>query len=414
MFNATAKGKTGSHGHGKNELGLDDSNKFDILFQCSNDAILIIDPAADQVLDVNQAASALLKNTREEIVKMTLTDVYPDKDKLDLLVKEVNDCGQSWTDQLVCQACNGQIIQVEISASAFRHNETDCILTMARDVSKRHKVEEELQDRLVLEELVSDISREFLQVRSDKLKACIDKTLARVGKHCKVDRCYLFLARHQDGYLLNTNEWVDNKIPALIDIQNTKANKDFDWIHRQLRKYKVVHITDIEKLPKQEKKLASHLRSMNIKSTLSVPMHYDHELIGFLGFDSTRDKKHWKDQDIQLLSVIGDIIVNALERISFENDLLKLNRTLEELNDELEEKVVQRTHEVIEKNSKLTNYAFYNAHKLRGPLARLLGLINLFKLEYIRPGELPAVISKLDEAAQELDAIVKEINKIVT
>lgn len=393
---------------------MNDSDKFNILFQCSNDAILIIDPEADKILDVNRAACVLLNNAREALMNVPLKEVYPDQDKLGVLVQEVNECGKSWTDQLACRSCDGKLLKVEISASSFPHNGQDCVLTMIRDVSQRFYAEQELQDRLVLEELVSNISREFLQVRSGKLNACIDRTLARVGIHCKVDRCYLFLARQPDGYLFNTNEWVDDGIPALIDIQNTKANKDFEWIHRQLRKHEVVHITDIEKLPGREKKLVDHLRSMTIKSTLSVPMHYDHELVGFLGFDSIRDKKHWKDQDIQLLSVIGDIIVNALERISFENDLLTLNRTLEELNDELEEKVVQRTHEVIEKNSQLTNYAFYNAHKLRGPLARLLGLINLFKLDYIHPGELPTVISKLDEAASELDAMVKEINKIIT
>ncbi|MEO1098425.1 MAG: GAF domain-containing protein, partial [Bacteroidota bacterium] len=144
-----------------------------------------------------------------------------------------------------------------------------------------------------------------------------------------------------------------------------------------------------------------------IKSTLSVPMHFKGKLIGFLGFDSFKKQKFWADEDIRLLSVVGDIFVNAIERISFEEDLVTLNEILSK-------KIDTTTKEVVDKNHKLTNYAFYNAHKLRGPLARLLGLVNLVKSNYLKKNEMPMVIDKLEEAASEMDEIVKEINHMIS
>jgi hypothetical protein len=48
-----------------------------------------------------------------------------------------------------------------------------------------------------------------------------------------------------------------------------------------------------------------------------------------------------------------------------------------------------------------------NAHKVRGPLARILGLINLYKDHQV---EVHDLFDKVDEAAHELDHVIKEIN----
>jgi cell division protein FtsB len=49
------------------------------------------------------------------------------------------------------------------------------------------------------------------------------------------------------------------------------------------------------------------------------------------------------------------------------------------INDNLESIVDERAHEVENKNRSLAEYAFINAHMLRGPLCRIIGLINLME-----------------------------------
>lgn len=62
---------------------------------------------------------------------------------------------------------------------------------------------------------------------------------------------------------------------------------------------------------------------------------------------------------------------------------------------------------LVEQNKAFKKYAFLNAHKIRGPLARILGLIYLQKLEGINTKE----FSLLDRAAEELDHEIKKAQK---
>jgi signal transduction histidine kinase len=61
--------------------------------------------------------------------------------------------------------------------------------------------------------------------------------------------------------------------------------------------------------------------------------------------------------------------------------LKKLNQYLNHANSELEEKVRIRTKELVIKNKKLEEYTFMNAHKLRAPIATILGLIHLLNFK---------------------------------
>jgi signal transduction histidine kinase len=78
------------------------------------------------------------------------------------------------------------------------------------------------------------------------------------------------------------------------------------------------------------------------------------------------------------------------------------------INENLEEMVRLRTRELETKNSALEEYAFINAHKLRGPVASILGLVNLMgKMELT--DETKTVVKHLQDSAGKLDAIVTDI-----
>ena len=89
----------------------------------------------------------------------------------------------------------------------------------------------------------------------------------------------------------------------------------------------------------------------------------------------------------------------------------KLQYSQEEIrsiNDNLELIIEQRIKKIEERNKQLEEYAFINAHLVRGPLCRILGLAVLMKQEQTTP-QLAAV----HEKAQQVDAIIRRINEIV-
>jgi tetratricopeptide (TPR) repeat protein len=89
--------------------------------------------------------------------------------------------------------------------------------------------------------------------------------------------------------------------------------------------------------------------------------------------------------------------------------LLKLNDELKHLNKTLESRIEERSKQLLIQNQKLAEYSFVNAHKLRAPVASILGLINL--LNFVGPGERDIVLSHLQTCARQLDAIIFEISR---
>jgi len=87
------------------------------------------------------------------------------------------------------------------------------------------------------------------------------------------------------------------------------------------------------------------------------------------------------------------------------------NEIIEKLNRELESKVELRTKMLKEQNAKLMEYAFVNAHVLRAPVSRILGLVNLLiKSETPRATEDKEVIQHLNESSKELDSVVRNLS----
>jgi ligand-binding sensor domain-containing protein len=93
-------------------------------------------------------------------------------------------------------------------------------------------------------------------------------------------------------------------------------------------------------------------------------------------------------------------------------ELAEKNEEIATMNTNLERIVDERTKVLEEQNKRLSKYAFINAHKLRAPLASILGLINLFIHDAVT--EQQAEMSRhLLKSANALDRVVRSINRML-
>jgi len=83
---------------------------------------------------------------------------------------------------------------------------------------------------------------------------------------------------------------------------------------------------------------------------------------------------------------------------------------IKNINENLESIVSQRTEELKKKNRLLEEYAFINAHKLRAPVASILGLIPMLK-NLPLSGEGKEVLRHLQDSTDKLDDIVHSITR---
>lgn len=116
------------------------------------------------------------------------------------------------------------------------------------------------------------------------------------------------------------------------------------------------------------------------------------------------------DEAFKTLAEKNRELADKTTEIEAQNEELQQSQeNLFVLNNHLEQMVEERTNKVKEQNERLIRYAYTNAHHLRGPVARLLGLVQLSKVDTDVNYEF--IFSHVQEQVVELDEVVKGINR---
>jgi tetratricopeptide (TPR) repeat protein len=120
--------------------------------------------------------------------------------------------------------------------------------------------------------------------------------------------------------------------------------------------------------------------------------------------------------EMQKLSVdaSNSKLIEKNEEIRTQADVInEINEEINLINESLENKVKERTGKIELQNSKLKKYSFSNSHEVRAPLARLMGLINLWNDKRVTIGERDFLAEKISHSAFELDEIVKKVSALL-
>jgi signal transduction histidine kinase len=128
----------------------------------------------------------------------------------------------------------------------------------------------------------------------------------------------------------------------------------------------------------------------------------------------------FNDDSLRFSSKLNDVVTVAITYsilyfiLSYATAMLKeaydrLYTNLNSLNAQLEAMVYERTRKIQQQNLALLKYSYANAHHLRGPVARLLGLANISRIDCGLTNT--QIIEKMADQALEIDTVVKQINR---
>lgn len=196
-----------------------------------------------------------------------------------------------------------------------------------------------------------------------------------------------------------------------------------------IRTEKILAVDDVMNHADTAGFVKTYLTPNNIRSMMDAPYFIDGKLMGVLCCESQHDLHHWSCEDIIFATSMADIISMAYrcsrrneyerniremnKKISSQNqELLLKSEEIDKLNRSLEEKVLTRTAELTERNKQLTEYAFINSHSLRGPLARIIGLIDLMQNDASKISH-EDFVSMLKYSTGELDNVVGKITQAI-
>jgi PAS domain S-box-containing protein len=185
---------------------------------------------------------------------------------------------------------------------------------VVRDVTKREQEREALQQKVALESLLSNLSREILVLGVDEIDDAIERALASVALAARADRC-LFVAVSPGlptGAVVY--EWADEGIPTYREALGLEQIEAFDWCMRQLRDGQIVQIGRMEDFPIEAVAERRAFEALGLCSLLSIPTCPGGELVGMLTLQTERHHARWTEHELTFLRIVSELITGTLRR----------------------------------------------------------------------------------------------------
>jgi len=216
---------------------------------------------------------------------------------------------------------DGKTRIVESQSVPIQYDGEQAAQTVLRDITDWRAAQNKLEYRVLLENLIVDLSTRFIDMEAGVTDERIEAALGRIGPFVGADRCYVFLFDNEADTLSNTHEWCGPGVAPQKDMIQEVPQDRFAWLMEQLHVERSIHVPDVADLPPEAAEEQSVLVAQNVQSLVLVPMSDGRRLIGFVGFDAVKQKRMWESETIMLLRVLGDTFANALMRKEAEQAL---------------------------------------------------------------------------------------------
>jgi PAS domain S-box-containing protein len=280
------------------------------LLAAMTDVILVLD-ADGRYLKIAPTNPALLYRPLSEMIGKTLREVFP-PEQADTFTAHIH---QALATQQPISfeyrlLINEQEVWFDATVSPMSEQS---VIWVARDISQRKQAQQSLQKRLDFEQLITDISTEFINLGPTEIDAGIQHALEAIGRFARADRSTIFQFSEDQACMENTHEWCAPGIEPQSQRSRGQSTDVMPWTIERIKRLEAVRVARVAGLPDEARPDQAEFQAQAIQSLICIPMVYRGEAIGFIGFDAVRRERDWSEDDAALLRVVGEIIVNALE-----------------------------------------------------------------------------------------------------
>jgi two-component system, cell cycle sensor histidine kinase and response regulator CckA len=262
-----------------------------------------------------------------------------------------------------------------------------------RDLTERWRAEVETRHRLELERCVAGISKHLVSLIWTDIGPGIDASLATIGEFARADRSYLFLANASSRTLSIAHEWCAAGIEPQGERLQNISMASRQWAMDVLLRGEALHIPQVAALPPEANATRAICEQQGIRSLLQVPLYTGETLIGILGFDAVREERRWHDSDLTLLTMVGELLVHAIDRQRVGEERLQLERSLLEA----------------QRRESLGVLAGGIAHDFNNMLAIILGNAELALAELPQESHAHALLTPLTATARHAADLTRQL-----
>ncbi len=259
-----------------------------------------------------------------------------DKDLMDHVFKqseeEYNEINESLKNENILKQKSisnlYEVIKMLDSSVENRGSEdlTELSSYVSEQLKKRIFLQEQLNKQLEFQNLLMDISSEYINIPIEKVSQSVNKSLKEMSEFVHADRAYIFRYDFAEKTCSNVYEYCNEGITPQIDnLQDIPLEMMGDWVEIN-KKGGSIYYPDVDELPESE--IKEILQAQDIKSLFVIPAMMQNECLGFVGFDFVKDYHNLSDTEKNLLTIFTQVLVNVRERLVLERNL---SRTVEML-----------------------------------------------------------------------------------
>ena len=201
-----------------------------------------------------------------------------------------------------------------IGGLAFVLLETALIIFLVVQRRRRKVAEEALEEQLRFERLVSDISARFVNMPPDRVASEIERGLKEILDFFQADRCALL------RILADKTSWEITHVAAQEGVppvpQGTKLPVSINpWAYDKLiQKREVLSVSRLDDLPPEASVDKQTWIEWGIRSNLNIPIIIGGPVDHVFAINWVKSERGWPEEFIPRLRLLGEILVNALER----------------------------------------------------------------------------------------------------
>jgi len=209
---------------------------------------------------------------------------------------------------------DGNVIDGQISTAPITYRGHPALLMSIYNITEQVKIQAALRYRLTMDELATTISTRFINTPPAKIDQEIKRALQASGQLVEVDRCYIVLFQ-ADGHTVDRRyDWHALGVQPCTDHRPGTSLAPLRWAMGKLARCETICVSHVTDLPPEASVEKEIWQRGAIQSVLAIPLMVGNTLIGFFGFGTERGAKEWREEDVKLLKLMGEILGNALTR----------------------------------------------------------------------------------------------------
>src|SRR4030065_2489258 len=287
------------------------------------DSVIILDNK-DCVLYLNKSAKILFKYEKNEFRGNHIKTLLPDYQNYSNNKRPDSELN---TDITISRNNHKKIFNMTIkNIITSERKKTSGKVVVLRDITKQKIVNKQLSHRIKFENLITKLSTNFIRFSLYEIDDGIKQTLKTIGEYTSVDRIYIYKLYKNGTMAVKDYEWCNKDIkPKIENLKGLPVKNKFWWLNK-LDSFRPIYISDVLKVATPEQKIEKEIiKPGEVKSLLIIPMIYGKVIEGFIGLESINSKRIWTINDITLLKLLGEILINALERKKTEEEIINLS-----------------------------------------------------------------------------------------